>query len=150
MYNTIKDEFNGDYTKYVDYLYSKSNIMKKDVKWYVNKKKTLKDPGYILGRQIMESMITEKARLEKINDSIDTQEQYLCAAILRMEQDMPHYSDANFTMRLTYGQVGGYNMGGQDSGYYTDSESILNKMEKGKNNADYFAEPQIQSLIKVK
>ncbi len=149
MYNTIKDEFNGDYTKYVDYLYSKSNIMKKDVKWYVNKKKTLKDPGYILGRQIMESMITEKARLEKINDSIDTQEQYLCAAILRMEQDMPHYSDANFTMRLTYGQVGGYNMGGQDSGYYTDSESILNKMEKGKNNADYFAEPQIQSLIKA-
>ena len=25
---------------------------------------------------------------------------------------MPHYSDANFTMRLSYGQVGGFDLGG--------------------------------------
>ena len=148
LYNTIKDDFKGDYAKYVDFLYSKSNIMKKNIKIYINKKSTKKDPGYIMGCQLNDYISTEKNKIASINDSIDNQERYLCAAILRMEQDLPHYSDANFTMRLTYGQVGGYNMGNNNSGYYTDAESVLKKMEKGSDNPDYFAEQQIQSMLK--
>ncbi|HRN15930.1 MAG TPA: S46 family peptidase [Xylanibacter oryzae] len=148
LYNTIKDEFKGDYAKYVDFLYSKSNIMKKNIKIYINKKSTKKDPGYIMGCQLNDYISAEKNKIASINDSIDNQERYLCAAILRMEQDLPHYSDANFTMRLTYGQVGGYNMGNHNSGYYTDAESVLKKMEKGSDNPDYFAEQQIQSMLK--
>lgn len=148
VYKTIKDNFKGDYSKYVDYLYSKSNIMKKNIKIYINKKSTKKDPGYIMGCQLNDYINAEKSKIANINDSIDDQERYLCAAILRMEQDLPHYSDANFTMRLTYGQVGGYNMGSRNSGYYTDAESVLKKMENGSDNPDYFAEQQIQSLLK--
>lgn len=148
LYKTIKDEFKGDYAKYVDFLYSKSNIMKKNIKIYINKKSTKKDPGYIMGCQLNDYISTEKNKIASINDSIDNQERYLCAAILRMEQDLPHYSDANFTMRLTYGQVGGYNMGNHNSGYYTDAESVLKKMEKSSDNPDYFAEQQIQSMLK--
>ena len=148
LYNTIKNEFKGDYAKYVDFLYSKSDIMKKNIKIYINKKSTKKDPGYIMGCQLNDYINAEKSKIAGINDSIDNQERYLCAAILRMEQDLPHYSDANFTMRLTYGQVGGYNMGNHNSGYYTDAESVLKKMEKGSDNPDYFAEQQIQSMLK--
>jgi hypothetical protein len=148
LYNTIKDDFKGDYAKYVDFLYSKSNIMKKNIKIYINKKSTKKDPGYVMGCQLNDYISAEKNKIASINDSIDNQERYLCAAILRMEQDLPHYSDANFTMRLTYGQVGGYNMGNHSSGYYTDAESVLKKMEKGSDNPDYFAEQQIQSMLK--
>jgi len=148
LYNTIKDDFKGDYAKYVDFLYSKSNIMKKNIKIYINKKSTKKDPGYVMGSQLNDYISAEKNTIASINDSIDNQERYLCAAILRMEQDLPHYSDANFTMRLTYGQVGGYNMGNHNSGYYTDAESVLKKMEKGSDNPDYFAEQQIQSMLK--
>nr|MBP7359751.1 S46 family peptidase [Prevotella sp.] len=148
LYNTIKDDFKGDYAKYVDFLYSKSNIMKKNIKIYINKKSTKKDPGYVMGCQLNDYISAEKNKIASINDSIDNQERYLCAAILRMEQDLPHYSDANFTMRLTYGQVGGYNMGNHNSGYYTDAESVLKKMEKGSDNPDYFAEQQIQSMLR--
>lgn len=148
LYKTIKDEFKGDYSKYVDFLYSKSNIMKKNVKIYINKKSTKKDPGYIMGCQLNDYINAERKNIAGINDSIENQERYLCAAILRMEQDLPHYSDANFTMRLTYGQVGGYNMGNHNSGYYTDAESVLKKMENGSENPDYFAEQQIQSMLK--
>ena len=70
------------------------------------------------------------------------------AAKLRMEEDMPHYSDANFTMRLSYGRVGGYNIGGQPSGYYTTSESIVEKMKAGnKGVIDYQAEPIMHELM---
>ena len=54
-----------------------------------------------------------------------------------MEEDLPHYSDANFTLRLSYGQVGGYDLGGQPSGYYTTAESIVAKMKQADKNVEY-------------
>ena len=65
-----------------------------------------------------------------------------------MEQDMPHYSDANFTMRLSYGQIGGFDLGGKNSGYYTTAQSIVKKMEKGNHGVlDYKAEPVMMDLM---
>ena len=67
-----------------------------------------------------------------------------------MEQDMPHYSDANFTMLLSYGQVVGFDLGGKYSGYYTTAESLLEKMKKGDKVVDYFAEPVMHELMSAK
>ena len=64
-----------------------------------------------------------------------------------MEMDLPHYSDANFTMRLSYGQVGGYMIGGFNSGYYTTAESIVEKFKQANKIADYKAEPIMMSLL---
>ena len=74
----------------------------------------------------------------------------LCAAKLRMEEDQPHYSDANFTMRLSYGQVGEYLLNGQPSGYYTTAESLVDKMKKGDFIEDYKAEPIMHELLSAK
>ena len=90
------------------------------------------------------------AQMGSINDSIAEQEKYLCAAKLRMEEDMPHYSDANFTMRLSYGQVGGFDLGGKPSGYYTTAESIVEKMKQGDKVIDYYAEPIMHELLSEK
>ena len=60
---------------------------------------------------------------------------------------MPHYSDANFTMRLSYGQVGGFMLGGKMSDYYTTSESILEKMKQADKNFEYYAEPIMHELF---
>ena len=67
-----------------------------------------------------------------------------------MEEDLPHYSDANFTMRLSYGQVGGYDLGGKPSGYYTTAESIVEKMKTGDKVIDYYAEPVMHDLMSAK
>ena len=53
-----------------------------------------------------------------------------------MEEDLPHYSDANFTMRLSYGQVKDLVVGGKPAGYYTTSESIVEKMNTGDKEAE--------------
>jgi hypothetical protein len=149
IYNVIDHDFQGDYQKYVDYLYKKSMLMKNDKKIYINKKSFKKDPGVVFGESIRSALFDILDALD--NDTIDIQERYLCAAKLRMEEDMPNYSDANFTMRLSYGQVGEYLLAGKPSGYYTTAESIVEKMKQGEaGTIDYETEPIMKELLSVK
>ena len=150
FYKTIDTQFGGDYAKYVDYLWANSILMKKGEKIYVNKKSFDKDLGVQMGLDLTAMLADFKAPLGSLSDSIDVQERYLCAAKLRMEQELPHYSDANFTMRLSYGQVGGFSLNGSPSGYYTTAESIVEKMKKGENVVDYYAEPIMHELLSTK
>ncbi len=147
FYKTIDTQFGGDYAKYVDYLWANSVLMKKGEKIYINKKSFDKDLGVQMGLDLTVMLGEFKAPLAAVADSIDLQERYLCAAKLRMEQELPHYSDANFTMRLSYGQVGGFSLNGRPSGYYTTAESIVEKMKTGDKVVDYYAEPIMHELL---
>ena len=150
FYKTIDSRFGGDCAKYVDYLYANSMLMKSGKKIYINKKSFSKDLGVQMGLDIMSMYASLGEPLTASVDSIDVQEKYLCAAKIRMEEDMPHYSDANFTMRLSYGQVGGFMLNGKPSGYYTTAESMVEKMDKGDKVVDYFAEPIMKTLLSAK
>ena len=150
-FKTVDRKFRGDFTKYVNWLYKKSMLMKSGKRIYVSKKKYLKDPGIQLGIDLGAlGMGTFSDEIGTITDSINAQEKMLCAAKLRMEEDMPHYSDANFTMRLSYGQVGEYLLDGKPSGYYTTAESMVEKMKKGDSIEDYKAEPIMHELLSAK
>jgi hypothetical protein len=153
VYATIDKKFKGDYKKYVDYLFKNSALLKTG-KLYYNTKAFQKDPGVEYAKSIkavvdkIQSLGGENKEGLSLSDSIALQERYLCAAKIQMEQDMPHYSDANFTMRLSYGQVGGFDLGGNDSGYYTTAASIVDKMKRGDNGViDYQAEPVMHELL---
>ena len=149
FYNVIDHDFKGNYEKFVEYLYKKSMLMKNDKKIYINKKSFKKDPAVVYGESVRSVLFDILDAID--NDTIDIQERYLCAAKLRMEEDMPNYSDANFTMRLSYGQVGEYLLNGQPSGYYTEASSIVKKMEQGeKGTIDYEAEPIMKELLSAK
>jgi len=147
FYKTIEKKFKGDYRKYVDYLYKKSVIMKPGAKIYPFAKKAKKDPGLQYGAELSMMILANYMGSDEIEQQIAEQEKYLCAAKLRMEEDMPHYSDANFTMRLSYGQVGGYELGGKPSGYYTEASSLVEKMNRADENVEYFAEPIMHELM---
>ena len=67
-----------------------------------------------------------------------------------MNHDKEYYPDANFTMRLSYGQVGEYLLAGQPSGYYTEASSIVEKMDKADRIIDYEAEPIMKELLSAK
>jgi hypothetical protein len=150
FYQIIDKKFKGDYMAYADYLYKNSVLMKSGKKLFINSKSYKKDPGVQFSNSIIKMLTPLRGRLMQFSDSIYTQERYLCDAKIRMEQDMPHYSDANFTMRLSYGQVGGFELGGKPSGYYTTAESIVEKMKHGKDNFEYMAEPIMEQLMSTK
>ena len=150
FFTTIDRDFKGDYMAYVDRLYDKSLLMKNDKKIFVNKKGYDRDLAVQYGQDLVEIRAALRADLSAIADSINQQEQWLCAAKLRMEQDMPNYSDANFTMRMTYGQIGEYLLGGKPSGYYTTARSLWDKMQQADKNVEYFAEPVMHELMAAK
>lgn len=147
FYKTIDENFGGNVKKYVQFVWDNSILMKSGEKIYINKKAFNKDCGVQMGLDITTIMADLRAQMAGINDTLDLQERYLCAAKLRMEMDMPHYSDANMTMRLSYGQVGGFNLGGKNSGYYTTAKSLVDKMKRGHELPDYKAEPVMMQLF---
>ena len=147
FYETVDKDFGGDYARYVDYLYEKSMLMKPGAKLYIISKAYAKDPGVQFGLDLLELDGMLRVTLQETMDSIDEQERWLCDAKRRMEEGLPHYSDANFTMRLSYGQVGGFELGGCPSGYYTEASSIVDKMKRADSIVDYFAEPVMHQLL---
>ena len=147
FYQTIDQQYGGDCHAYADALYSKSKLMKKGKRLYPNKKSFLKDMGVQYGLDLTTIMGDMRKGYMQLSDSIEVQERLLCAAKLRMEEDMPHYSDANFTMRLSYGQVKEYQLGGRPSGYQTKAPSMVAKMKKGVSIEDYKVEPEMIDLM---
>jgi hypothetical protein len=150
FYQTIQNKYKGDYRRFVDDVWRKSMLMKPGQRIYFNGSKFRKDVGFQIGMALRDILDFNHYSLRHLADSIAQQERLLCAAKLRMEEDMPHYSDANFTMRLSYGQVDGYDMGGQPSGYYTTAASLLDKMRRGDQGVlDYVAEPVMHQLMQA-
>ncbi len=150
FYTTIDKKFKGNCQAYVDYVWKNSMLMKKGQKIYFNTKAYKKDPGVQMGLDLAELVMSWREKLAPLSDSIAEQEKYLCAAKLRMEEDLPHYSDANMTMRLSYGRVGGFTLDGKPSGYYTTAESMVEKMNRGNKVEDYYAEPIMKELLSAK
>ncbi|MBR4379416.1 MAG: S46 family peptidase [Prevotella sp.] len=151
FYQTIDRHFGGDYTRYVNEMYDNSILMNSGTRLKVKTtKKMQRDLGMQFGLSLIDALANIRLSIDSISDSIDVQERLLCKAKIRMEQDMPHYSDANFTMRLSYGQIGGYQINGYDSGYYTTAQSMVQKMEKADSIEEYFAEPVFKELLSSK
>ena len=149
FYKTIDVQFKGDYTAYVNALYNKSVLMKgKPI--YFNKKSYKKDLGVQYSLDLADLLAKLNVARRSLSEGIAEQEKLLCDAVLRMEMDMPNYSDANFTMRMTYGQIGEYTLGGRPSGYYTTARSLWEKMQKADQNFEYFAEPVMHDLMSQK
>lgn len=145
---TVQKQFKGDFVKYTEWLYKKSALLKKGAKLPVgDKDKLMKDPAMAAVADIMAIYRTCMDSYLPADEAVQAQEKKLCEAKVQMEMDMPHYSDANFTMRLSYGQVGGYMMGNHDSGYYTDAASIIGKMDKAGKIEDYATQPIMRELM---
>lgn len=147
------------YAAYVEALYNSLLMSSEPI--FINNKKTAKAIANDLAVQMGQDLIVVRQLLSQGTDTIladiADQERLLCDAKIRMEMDMPHYSDANFTLRMSYGQVGGYLLNGKPSGYYTDPASLYRKMQLGVEatagkdyNIEYYAEPVMHRLFSAK
>ncbi|MBR5467533.1 MAG: S46 family peptidase [Bacteroidaceae bacterium] len=80
--------------------------------------------------------------------TIDYNERLLTKAIIEMDTDNAHYSNANMTMRLSYGSIKDYTAGSTHYNYFTNHQSLLDKIAQQKEIADYVMEPEITKLLK--
>jgi len=151
-YTVIEHKFKGDYTRYAKYMFDKSDFTSLDkiTKAIKNKKTDFsKDPAIIFSHEVRRTMDNfrndEYTRtFEQIRDAERLFESGIKA--MAAESGKPMYPDANSTMRLTYGKVGGYKPADAvDYKYYTTTKGILEKEVPGDEEFD--VSPKLKKAI---
>ena len=149
-YNTIDSLYGGDEAAYAHDVFSKTICKDLSSVEKLLADSTLRetDPALLYAAGIPIKMQEIAGGSRNASTVIDYNEHLLTQALLEMDQEMPHYSDANFTMRLSYGYIQDYTAEGQHYQYYTNAKSLLDKAAKQKKIEDYKLEKDIVSLMK--
>ncbi len=153
FYNTIRNEFKGDYDVYVDNLYDNSILSNRSNLDKFLKKPTVKaierDPATAYSRsKNLKIQELGKAHGEQ-NNGLDLLHKAYIRGLGEMKQPMPSYPDANFTIRLTYGNVKAYSP--KDAvyyNYYTTTDGILEK--ENPENREFMVPAKLKELIQKK
>lgn len=151
-YKSIDKKFKGNYARFTEDLFKKSAFTtpEKLAVALKNKKTDLsRDPAVLFYKDVNKKM--EDLRTEEYNDALDKIEQNnrLYVAGLKewaAERGEAIYPDANFTMRLTYGQILGYEPAdGAEYRFYTTTKGVLEKEDP--KNPEFIVPEKLKELI---
>lgn len=154
FYKTIDKSFKGSYEKFTEDLFQKSVFTSQEKLLKALKKgyDVTKDPAV---KFYDEAMLTSKSfqnkEYEKAIGLISRGEREYQAGLLEMaaEKGNATYPDANFTMRLTYGSVKGYNPADAASyKYYTTTQGILEKEDP--SDPEFVVPEKLKTAIRAK
>ena len=143
LYTVIDKKYKGNVEKYAQSIYSKSAFTSFEIfKKALNKKSVnlLNDPAVLYWREV--SLLSGSLQKGDYNDAveqIDDAERLYEAGLKEManEKGIARYPDANSTMRLTYGTIGGYKPADAvDYNFYTTTQGILEKEIPGDYEFD--------------
>ncbi len=157
MPEELKNIKKEDIAKYADKIYAKSLITnsEKGIKFirnYSSKqyKKLAKDPIVKLALSIYNMYKTEiSGQLNEINANIDAAYRLWIAGLMEMQEDKVFYPDANSSLRVAYGKVGGYKA--RDGVYYTHYTTLKGIIEKEDPNIyDYKVADKLKELYRTK
>ena len=143
FYKTILQRFNGDFSKYAKYIYKKSAFtsLEKITKAIKNGKTDFsEDPAIIFAQDVRKTLESFRGtEYTGANQKIKDAERLFENGIKAMasEKGIALAPDANSTMRLTYGKVGGYKPADAvDYKYYTTTKGIMEKEIPGDDEFD--------------
>lgn len=152
FYTVINKNFKGDFAKYAKFVFDKSDFTTQDkiTKAIKNKKIDFSnDPAIIFANEVRKTMDHIRSdNYSKTTDKIKDAERLFENGIKEMASECgkPMYPDANSTMRLTFGKVGGYNPADAESyNYYTTTKGILQKEVPGDEEFD--VSPKLKNAI---
>ena len=150
----IEEQFGGDVDAYVDYVYDNSAFADRSRAEALLASPTvealLNDPAYKMRREVVK---TYNALLDPINsfsEDFARGHRLYVAGLMEMDADRVFYPDANFTMRLTYGQVLPYEP--QDAvsyNYFTTLDGVIAK-EDPENAYEFSVPEKLKELYRTK
>lgn len=148
FYQTIEKQYANDTRAYVDAMFKQTLLADTNcVNLSPTQEQKDKDMALSCLKSVMELGQKVSQDIRKFNAAISQGERLLCKAILDMETEQPHYSDANSTMRLSYGFVNDYTGTSGHQDYFTTMPSLLAKVAQSDKISDYKMEPEIKSLF---
>jgi len=104
------------------------------------------DPALLLGINIYRQVYGLYMESHTIEEAGKAANKAYTAGLLEWQAGQPSYPDANFTMRLTYGQVLPYSpKDGLTYNYYTTSDGIIEKEDP--DNPEFIVPAKLKELI---
>ena len=154
IYKKVDKKYKGDYEKYAADVFKKTSIlsydniasMLKDPKKYAKLKK---DPAAELSLSVLISLFELQQLTGDSYYDIAKGERLYFAGLKEMHPEKAFASDANFTMRVSYGSIGGYRP--YDAAwydYYTTQKGIFEK--ENPESDEFWVQPEILNLIRSK
>lgn len=154
IYKEIDKKYKGDYEKYAADVFKKTSLlsydniaqMLRDPKKYERLKK---DPAAELSLSVLVSIFELQQLMGDAQYNIEKGERLYFAGLKEMHPEKALSSDANFTMRLSYGSIGGYRP--YDAAwynYYSTDKGILEKEDATSD--EFWVQPEILGLIRDK
>ncbi len=153
FFKVIEKEYKGDYNAYIDAMYD-SSIMANEANFdkFIKKptvKAIDKDMATQYSREKNEKLIELAKQLNEESKDLALLHKAYIRGLGEMKLPVPSYPDANFTIRLTYGNIKSYSpRDGVQYDYYTTSDGILEK--ENPEDREFVVPAKLKALIEKK
>ena len=107
------------------------------------------DPASVLARQVNKVIVSQYPKLAQSDKTLSDGRKSYTGGLLEWHKGEPSYPDANFTMRLTYGTVGGYSP--KDAviyRYYTTLDGVMEKEDP--DNWEFVVPARLKELYEAR
>ena len=153
IYEVIEKEYKGDYNAYVDAMYDTSILANQSNFDKFIKKPTVKaiekDIATQYSRAKFDKYTDLAAQMGKLPEELALLHKTYIRGLGEMKLPTPSYPDANFTIRLTYGNVKPYSpKDGVYYKYYTTTDGILEK--ENPEDREFVVPAKLKELIEKK
>ena len=150
--NEMYAKYKGNLEKYIDYVYDNSILAnKKNFDSFMKKpseKKFEKDPAMQLRAAVFRTYRALSAKEAELAKVINPLHKTYLKGLMEMTNG-PVYPDANFTMRLTYGNVKPYSpKDGVTYDYYTTLKGVMEKEDP--TNSEFIVPARLKELYEAK
>lgn len=154
IFAEIESKFGNDYAAFADHVYSNSVVLHKDRMVEALKNYEAfeaahdSDPAVVVAKSYQEQIIKIAQELRKYAFQYQKGRRLFMAGLQEMSDEyLP--SDANFTMRLSYGSVGGYRpYDGAWYDYYTTELGVLEK--ENPESSEFAVQEEILEMMRNK
>ncbi|MBR3303317.1 MAG: S46 family peptidase [Bacteroidales bacterium] len=152
FYKTIEEKFGGDIDKYVDNIFDNSVFTSQQKAVAAISQEDFNaqsDPIVEYVMQFSTSVLPIMTEMRKDEQELAEAKRTYMKGLMEMRGKAPIYPDANFTMRLTYGKVGGYKP--KDAvtyDYITTLEGVMQK--ENPNDPEFVVPSKLKELYNAK
>lgn len=154
FYQMIDTEYGKDIQKFADKLYTTSILTDpgraEEFLKDPNEMQLLNDLGFNVAMASLDIYFKLQDDLKPSGYQLDKGKRKFVAGWIKMEEEKDknklYYPDANSTIRLSYGKVGGYKVGNRVYEYTTDLKGLLAKEDP--NNEEFIVSERLKELYK--
>jgi hypothetical protein len=153
VYRLIQLKYRGDYRRYVDKMYSRTILTDRNkLEAFLSNpglKRIRKDPGIQFFGDLQAKYFSEIQPLKsKFDLNITRGNRAYIKGLMDMLKDSKLYPDANSTMRMSYGTVGGYKPSdGIRFNYFTTLKGVMEK--ENPSDPEFIVPQKLKDLYKA-